>query len=220
MRMPLIALLCAACGETSTTAPTIDTSPEAEQQPLPPPQYAGGASGRRLYATVGDSTCTLWTPMLQQLRPDLFVVNHCRNGAETPEVADHQWGINTRPMENTDGVIIMAGANDVAHNLDVPMAYGRLRSIADDAIALGMDAIIVVTLPYKNGFGAAYGAQYETRMTQMQAGLREATAPVMLVDLVAEFAAHQEWYNPPNDYVHPNAIGQARIARELADVIR
>lgn len=211
--------LCA-CGDTSgAVAPTLDATPDADEQTLPP-QYAGGTTGRRIYATVGDSTCTMWAPMLQELRADLLIVNHCRNGAETPEVADHQWAINTRPMQNTDGVIILAGANDVAHNLSVPQAFGRLLSIADDALSLGMEAIVIVTLPYKAGFGATYGMQYETRMEEMQAGLRAAIAPVVLVDLDAEFVAHQEWYMPPNDYVHPNALGQSRIAQELAEVIR
>lgn len=215
------ALALSACGGP-TAAPTPGDTLAGTVDPLLP-IFAGGSTGRHIVCTIGDSTCVPAMALLQQMRPDLLIANHCREGAETAEMVDHQWAKNSRAMQNCDVMAVLGGVNDVGHNLDVPQAYGRLLGIADEAVALGIDAYVIVTLPYRAGvpFGSTtFGGQtYLQRMDAMQTGLRTAATPVHLVDLVADFNAHQELYMGGSDYIHPGELGQAAIAEALAEAI-
>lgn len=201
MRMLICVIALASCGDELPT----DGDPES-------------AHGRSAVVVLGDSTAVPWPETLQDIRPDLLVINLARNGAETTEIAEHQWALNARPLyENLTALVVLGGVNDIARNLVIGQAVGRLLGVYADAAALGLDVYAIVTLPYTDVMIATYGQSYADRMTELQTGIRSAPDPVVLIDLVDEFAAHQEWYA---DNVHPTAVGQSRIAQAVAGAIR
>ena len=215
MRSMLLCLLVISCGDPAGRAAPGDSLAVVAEPLLP--IFAGGTTGRHIVCTVGDSTCVPAMALLQQMRPDLLIANHCREGSQTPEILDHQWAKNSRAMQNCDVVVTLGGINDISANLPIEQSIGRLTGIADEATALGIDAYVMVTIPYR--IGQPYGATVQAKMDQLQAGLRGALLPVHVVDLHADFQAHQEYYLGGSDWIHPGELGQAHIAGALADAI-
>jgi len=157
---------------------------------------------------LGDSTARDWPPLLQGLRDDIYVIDHAVSGSKSNVILNDQWLHCAKPMAKPDMLVVLGGVVDFFLNDTHGVAYYNLNQIYTDAIAMGIDVYAITTLPSE--------AQYTAKILALNDMLR-ARADITVIDLYAEFDAHRgDWFT---DSTHHNALGLARIAEAVADVL-
>lgn len=200
----VIVFALGACGP----APEAETETVIQEVPAPE---------KRMVAILGDSTAECWAAKLQELRPDLHIINHAQGGALTEKVLDQQWTVNTKPMGNVSAIVVLAGVNDVFQNLGPYDAIERLKTIYREADLLEIEVYAVVTLPFANWVAGVYGQSVVNAMGQLQYDIRWADHVTSWIDLVEEFETNQGYYT---DAIHHTEAAQARIAEAVGEVVR
>lgn len=188
MNAAKIIALIALTGCASESGAAADAAPETE-----------------FVAVLGDSTAMSWPPLVQELRPDLYVLDYAAGGSTTAMVGN-QWRVDIKPLHHPRAIVVLGGIVDILQN-QPGGAFDNLESIYTDAQAAGVDVYALTVLPS--------GATYTDHVVGLDNRIRG--ADVVVIDLYDEFVGHPELYA---DTTHPNADGMARIANAVAGAVR
>lgn len=114
-----------------------------------------------------------------------------------------------------DIAIIMMGNNDLAANYGIPLTMSRLTTLVEELRVRNPNVKIVLTKILPNPERLQQTIDYNNALANLAVELHTATSPVSVVDQHTGFDNATETYDDPP--VHPNEIGEKKIARRYYD---
>lgn len=180
------------------------------------------------WTAVGDSTtkcCNTegWPVWFARACAGRTMENNAVAGATTADIRDEQWPI--AKLEAATAIAIGGGFNDIQQTSDsAAVIFARLRTVADEAHAMGWQVVFVSPLPAGGIIGAAeevrrlalaqlefawaqsHGQTYiDPDKTLINCGIRYGDGAQALCDFAST-----------GDLVHPSVGGQAVIGTYMA----
>src|SRR5690606_25423246 len=140
-----------------------------------------------------------------------------RAGWTAPELLSTYKHDDPHGNHTPDIAVIMIGNNDLAAHFGIPATITKLGELVTELRTRNPNVKLVVTQLLPNPERMALTQQYNEALAQFAADIHTAASPAVLVDQYTGFNNATDTFDNPA--VHPNEIGEKKIANKYYDAL-
>lgn len=147
------------------------------------------------------------------LRQEGIVIRTVNAGVSGDTSAGGLSRLNWLLGQSPDVVVVELGANDGLRGLEPEMTEHNLRQIVLQSQAAGA-RVLLVGMKVPPNYGGDYAGRFEEVYPRLASELGVALMPFLLEDVAGDPALNL------GDGIHPNAVGQQRVAANIVPYLR